>query len=64
MANNTKKKAKIYARDCVACGCCVKMCPRRAICIHHGIAAKINEDKCIGCGICVKECPASVIIME
>ena len=61
--NMVKKRRKAHVDDkhCVACGCCVKVCPFQAIDIILGITAEINHDKCMGCGKCVKECPASVI---
>ena len=55
------KKACVSKQDCVACGCCVKVCPLGAISIDRGIRAVVNEEKCVGCGKCAKECPASVI---
>lgn len=61
----TKRKARRRARvdqsACVACGCCVKVCPLAAIKVFYGLWAGVDEDKCVGCGRCVKECPASVI---
>lgn len=59
-----KRKAIVNVRDCVACGCCIKVCPRDAITVPQGIHAKIDEELCIGCGKCAKECPASVITLE
>ena len=56
-----KKKAFVSQGDCVACGCCVKVCPLDAIQIVKGIMAQVNMDKCVGCGKCAKECPASAI---
>lgn len=56
-----KRKAYVDTGDCVACGCCVKVCPRDAIEIWRGIAARIDEELCVGCGKCARECPASVI---
>ena len=56
-----KRKAFVAQVDCVACGCCVKVCPLGAIQIVKGIMAQVNMDKCVGCGKCAKECPASVI---
>lgn len=56
-----KKKAFVSSQECVACGYCIKVCPRNAIEIWKGIMAKIHMEKCIGCGKCAKECPASVI---
>ena len=59
-----KRKAQIDRRECVACGCCVKVCPRQAIWVDRGLFARVEETLCIGCGKCAKECPASVIAME
>ena len=59
-----KRKAVVSIRECVDCGCCVKVCPRNAITIPKGIYADVNRDLCVGCGMCAKECPASVITLE
>lgn len=59
-----QKKATVDQSNCVACGCCIKVCPMRAIDIMRGIMAHINQNKCIGCGKCEKECPASVITVQ
>lgn len=56
-----KRKAFVEQQDCVACGCCVKVCPMGAIEINRGLFAQVKVDKCVGCGKCAKECPASVI---
>lgn len=58
------KKATINKKYCVACGCCVKVCNKKAIKISQGMVAKIDETLCVGCGLCVKTCPASIIYME
>ncbi len=60
----TRKKAVVSIQDCVACGCCMKVCPRNAITIPDGIHAVIDRERCVGCGICTKECPASIITLE
>ena len=64
--NKIKKKRKVFVQqsDCVACGCCVKVCPLGAIQIMNGIMAEVDMTKCVGCGKCEKECPASVIIIR
>ena len=49
---------------CVACGCCVKVCPLQAIQVVRGIAAQVDPDKCVGCGKCARECPASNIEIQ
>lgn len=56
-----KYKAENERDRCVACGVCVKVCPRDAISIHKGCYAVVAENLCIGCGICEKNCPAGVI---
>ena len=50
-------------KECVACGCCVRVCPKEAIQIPWGISARVDEEKCVGCGKCAKVCPAAVINM-
>ncbi|NDO49216.1 4Fe-4S ferredoxin [Lachnospiraceae bacterium MD335] len=59
-----KRKASVNTKQCVACGCCMKVCPRNAITIPNGICAGVNKELCVGCGLCAKECPASVITLE
>ena len=50
--NKIKKKRKAFVQqsDCVACGCCVKVCRLRAIQIMKGIMAEVDMTKCVGCG--------------
>ena len=55
------RKAFVDQKSCVACGCCVKVCPLQAIEIVRGVMAQVRQDKCVGCGKCARECPASVI---
>jgi len=59
-----RRKAFVAQEDCVACGCCVKVCPLLAIQIVKGIMAEVNMEKCVGCGKCAAECPASVITIR
>ncbi len=58
------RKAQVDTTHCVACGSCVKVCPRGAITVPNGITAKVDESLCVGCGLCAKECPASVIAIQ
>lgn len=58
---SNKRYAQVDKEYCVACGTCVKVCPRQAISVPDGIRAVVNPDRCIGCGLCARECPASVI---
>ncbi|WP_300277483.1 4Fe-4S binding protein [Peptacetobacter sp.] len=57
----SKRFATVDKSFCVACGCCIKVCPKNAISIKNGLYADVDLEKCIGCGLCSKECPASVI---
>ena len=58
----TKRRTAVVDQAvCVACGCCVKVCPLQAIKIIRGVTAQVNREKCVGCGKCARECPASVI---
>ena len=56
-----RRRAVVDEKACVACGCCVKVCPLGAIEVVRGSAARVDWSKCVGCGKCAKECPASVI---
>ena len=56
-----RRKAVLDRKSCVACGCCVKICPMQAIEVVNGISAHIDLQRCVGCGRCVLECPASII---
>ena len=56
-----KKRASVNQTVCVACGVCMKSCPRGAISIYRGCYAVVEERKCVGCGLCGKACPASCI---
>ena len=56
-----RRRAVVDQQACVACGCCVKVCPLQAIAVVRGVAAQVDGAKCVGCGKCARECPASVI---
>lgn len=55
------RKAHVAQENCVACGCCVKVCPLGAIGVDRGLFAQVDANRCVGCGKCARECPASVI---
>ena len=46
--------------ECIRCGSCIEVCPKRAITMHSG-SAMIDEDLCIQCGACVDICPTGAI---
>ena len=58
---NTAIRLAQIDRECVACGCCVSVCPKGAIRIDSGVIAQIDNETCIGCGKCARVCPAAVI---
>ncbi|MFG6351200.1 MAG: 4Fe-4S binding protein [Oscillospiraceae bacterium] len=64
MGTKKKRRAVVNGTVCVACGCCVKICPLSAIRIWRGIWAEVDPERCVGCGKCAKECPASVIEVQ
>lgn len=59
-----KKLAFADKKICVACGACMKACPRGAISIDRGCHAVVEESKCVGCGLCAKTCPAGCITVK
>ncbi len=59
-----KRRYASVGKECVACGCCEKVCPRDAVKVHLGIKAEVDQETCIGCGKCEKVCPAAVITMN
>lgn len=54
----SKKVAAADRSRCVACGACLKVCPREAIQVVKGCYAMVRQEVCVGCGICEKTCPA------
>ena len=61
ISGKIRRRAAVDCALCVACGCCVKVCPLQAIRIVRGVTAQVDPEACVGCGKCAKECPASVI---
>ena len=55
------KRYAAVGKHCVACCCCVKVCPLSAISIWRGVTAQVDREKCVGCGKCARECPAGTI---
>lgn len=60
----SKRFAEVDQSCCVACGACVKECPRSAIQIWRGCYAVVDRELCVGCGKCRKTCPADTIEMK
>lgn len=60
----SKKYAEADKNRCVACGACMKACPKEAIRVWKGCYAKTEEERCVGCGKCAKVCPADCITLK
>lgn len=58
----SKRLAQV-GEECVACGTCMKVCPRAAIRVMSGVIARVNGELCVGCGKCARVCPADVIAL-
>ena len=46
--------------ECIRCGSCIEVCPKRAITMNSG-SAMIDEELCIQCGACADVCPVGAI---
>ena len=57
----SKKYAEVDCNICVACGACLKECPKSAIQVVRGCYAEVEQEICIGCGKCTKVCPTGCI---
>ncbi|MCR4600393.1 MAG: 4Fe-4S binding protein [Clostridia bacterium] len=58
------KKARADKEICVACGVCVRACPRSAISVFKGCYATVDDESCVGCRLCEKSCPAGAVRVE
>ena len=59
-----KRLAVVKQNACVACGACIKACPREVISIYRGCYAVVEKSECVGCGLCAKNCPAECIAIK
>ena len=59
-----KKLAVADQKICVACGVCMKACPKGAIFVYRGCYAVVDASKCVGCGMCAKAYPAGCILVS
>ena len=59
-----KRKAVPDQKTCVACGVCLKACPKGAVSIYKGCYAQVDDARCVGCGLCARACPAGCISLR
>ncbi len=57
----SKRYAEADRGNCVACGTCLRDCPKGAVHIVKGCYASVDSDICVGCGKCAKVCPTGCI---
>ena len=43
MPERKRRRARVAQEDCVACGCCVKVCPLGAIQVERGLFARVEH---------------------
>lgn len=56
-------KPSVVVKKCTACGCCVALCPAKAVTLE-GEKAFINPQKCVGCGECLCACKFDAIYIN
>ncbi len=56
-------KPSVIEKKCVACGCCIAICPVKAIALKDK-KADINKDVCVGCGECLCACKFDAIFIN
>lgn len=59
----SKKYASVERKNCVACGTCMMVCPKKAIQVKDGCFAQVDPALCVGCGKCAKVCPTGCITL-
>lgn len=59
-----KRKAFVEQSDCVACGCCVKVCPLGAIQIIKGVMAQVEKSPGIGLTTAHSSIPAQLSLLS
>ena len=63
-ALSPKPQLAQFKRNCIACGACVRNCPRGAITISPEEGVVINRELCDDCGACTEECYAEALVMS
>ena len=56
-------KPHVMEKKCIACGCCIKICPVQAISFKKE-KAFIDQAKCISCGECLSACKFDAIFIN
>ncbi|MBI4708099.1 MAG: DUF362 domain-containing protein [Candidatus Omnitrophica bacterium] len=56
-------KPSIIKNKCTGCGCCVVVCPVKAITLKDDKSV-IDQDTCIGCGECISACKSCAVYIN
>lgn len=62
-AQHSSLKPHVIENNCTQCGCCLKICPVKAISMKAK-SAFISKDICIGCGECICACKFDAIFIN
>jgi ferredoxin len=60
-AQREKPVPQIDSMRCDGCGCCVRICPTKALSLEGGIAVVIDPQRCDYLGYCELACEAGAI---
>lgn len=59
--NKIKEKDIYFVKNCVGCGVCSEICPKKCISMSEDeegfVVPNIEKNQCIHCGKCYRECP-------
>ena len=59
-----RKELVINPAFCKGCGICAAFCPKGALVLKGGKAARNEEAECILCGLCEERCPDYAIFIR
>lgn len=62
-AQHSSLKPSVIEKKCIACGCCISICPVKAISFKDE-RANINQKICIGCAECLCACKFDAIFIN
>ncbi len=61
---HSSMKPSVIQDKCTACGCCIRICPVKAIAFNAKKKAQIDTKICIGCGECLCACKFDAVYVN